>query len=85
MGRYIYKHTCVIPFTEKENIDLVMEKMGYGPDNFNIPLVLDESNNGDITHYAAPLTMDKDMLVMMDNLLIKHSGVRYEADFRDFI
>lgn len=85
MRRYIYKHTCIVPFISKEEIDRDLERMGYGPDNFNVPLVLDESNNGDVTHYAAPIVMDQGMLTMIDTLLSRYGGERYETEFKEFI
>lgn len=59
---YIYSLTLIAPVAHRDAANAVAGAMGWGPDNYSIPLT---DNGTDITHYALATCCDQQFVDWM--------------------
>ena len=62
MTDYTYSLTLIAPVAYRDAANAVAEAMGWGPDNYSIPLT---DNGTDITHYALATCCDQQFVDWM--------------------
>lgn len=60
--RFKYRRVLIIPAGDRSTVNASLEAMGYGADNFSIPMIGKNADDGaDPTHYACDIQMDDTM------------------------
>lgn len=76
--RFKHKGTLMIPANKRDLINRELERNGYGPDNFSIPISSKVKGVDTITHYASTLAMNDAIKSIMEKLLKEYKGERLE-------
>lgn len=83
--RFKHKGTILIPAAKRDIVNKELERQGYGPDNFSIPISSKVKGVDKITHYASTIIMNDVIKSIMERLLKKHGGERLEEKIKDVL
>jgi hypothetical protein len=81
MPRFLSRVVVIIPAGKRRAVNDALEALGWGPDNFSVPLhPVNASSNAPATHYACEIGLTSKMKMDLDRILKPASATVHYAD-----